>query len=319
VHHTRFPAPDTCEMTPKAKAFRAFRAAERLARYLDRTQSTHMHSNRLEEMDWRENYWDDSCTSELGVYAGNWNTLDAYERTQVRVDVPGGEWPKVLAERLERLGAAVVWCDQHSTCDDCGRLIRTDADHMGWRPDFYVGGGEITCIGCLQDQLLRPEDVREGCATILWASAWADFREEIGESVQGEITEQMPALPEAAYTLADQAIADFLTKNRTTRYVETTLEALLVRALRADIEDPRMPEGIPHADDYCTRFGECLAHSAMGAGVSWGDDHAEPRGMEWPSCFVTGVPDLEALAAEAEGREWCDVAERWVRVDGADD
>lgn len=330
----RFPAPKGYESTPRARAYRMFRAAERLAKYLDRKQGGHTHTNRLEEMDWHENYWDDSCSSELGIYTGNWNEIDDYDRKlQRRETVPGGNWPRTLGDRLERLGAEVVWSDQHSVCDDCGKLIRTDADGFGWRPSFHVSHGSITCVGCLLDNIRGEEDVIEGCASIIWASVWAHVAEESDTyNLSGcEITEHMPEIPEEAYTFARKVLADMLHLNRREvglqfnqethkcerTYTARTVSDLLEMALRADICSGN--EEIPHFDDYARRFGECMAFRAMGDGVGWEDDHAEVDGLEWSEALIGGQQhELEELAAESLGAVYSEHQSKWVSEEEAE-
>lgn len=321
----RFPEPASYESTPKARAYRALRAAERVATRLDHEQHTHTHGNTLNEIDWFENMWDDSLTTELGVYVGNWNRLDVYNHTtRQREDLPGGEWPALLAARLERLGAECVWSDEHSACGTCARLIRTECDSFSWTPDFYITHGEITCLGCLLDHIEGEGAVIEGCAAVLWATVWADIAEESGTyQLSGcDITAHMPAIPELAYELASKVMADMLLLNGR---AGVTVGDLLTRALRADIASGANSEGIPHFDVYATRFGECMAYAAMGAGVSWGDDHADV-GPVWSSMYVTGthrtdtghVPpghvalSLEELAAESLGAVYSDGEGKWV-------
>lgn len=327
----RFEAPKTCEFTPQAKAYRAMRAAERLAAYLDKQQNTHEHSNRIEFTDWYENYWDYSCHAELGVYAGDWNEIDAYNRQTQRCEtVPGGSWPRTLGDRLEKLGAEVVWSDQHSVCDDCGKLICTDA---GWTPDFHVSHGSITCLGCLLDNIRGEEDVIEGCASIIWASVWAHVAEESDTyNLSGcEITEHMPEIPEEAYTFARKVLADMLHLNRREvglqfnretqkcerTYTARTVSDLLEIALRADICSGE--EEIPHFDDYARHFGECMAFRAMGDGVGWEDDHAEVDGLGWSEALIGGQQhELEELAAESLGAVYSEHQSKWVSEEEAE-
>lgn len=268
------------EFDAKAKAYRALRAAERIARRLDREQGTCRHVSRLEELQWHENYWDDSSNSELGVYTCDWNALDEYVRGQGRVELPGGRWPELLSRRLEKLGADIQWSDEHSTCGDCGKLVRTEPDGFGWRPEFHVGHGEITCLGCMLDHTGGGDDVLEGCARILWVTAWADAAEESGVSLSGcDLNDEAPETPEEARDLARAVLADLLRQNR------RTLASILESALRADIHHER----IPHFDNYAARFGECMAYASMGAGVSWADDHDEPEWLKWSHIHVTGT------------------------------
>jgi len=112
------------------------------------------------------------------------------------------------------------------------------------------------------------ETILDGMATILWGSAWADHADECKcTNLSGcEITEIMPAIPKEAREHAERIASTYEKMN------ECSLEALYQRALDADAK-----EGIEACDENASleRFGECLAWEAMGAGVSWEDDHAE--------------------------------------------
>jgi hypothetical protein len=123
------------------------------------------------------------------------------------------------------------------------------------------------------------------CAKTLWAMAWADAMEEHGRSVRGDILACMPPLPALALVEAARIIARAETDNR------LNIHACLAQAA----ED----------DQNARRFGECLAYSYVGAGISWEDDHAplmlalssEPaRRFKWPHGETPG--DLAAYAHE---------------------
>ena len=107
-----------------------------------------------------------------------------------------------------------------------------------------------------------------GIATILWASAWADHVEEHDcYSLCGcEITDHMPAIPWAAWLAAGRLL------RRVEKAHGTTIEAILECAEEMDEN-----EGIRASSRRSgpERFGNCMAYEAMGAGVSWADDHAE--------------------------------------------
>lgn len=58
-------------------------------------------------------------------------------------------------EILERLGCEIEWSDEWTTCCDCGKAIRTNADCYDWRPAYVVNGCEIFCENCVAND---PED-----------------------------------------------------------------------------------------------------------------------------------------------------------------
>lgn len=126
------------------------------------------------------------------------------------------------------------------------------------------------------------EEILSGMATILWGSAWADHAEEARcTNLSGEeITNIMPDIPKEAHEHAARIAAEYEKLNG------VPVEALYERAVEADKREVgAMPyDGLPAREEpgtpewfeaYAERFGECLAYEAMGAGVSWEDDHAE--------------------------------------------
>jgi len=133
------------------------------------------------------------------------------------------------------------------------------------------------------------EEIIRGIATIFWASGWADHVEEHGcHDLSGcEITAEMPEIPQDAWDHARKLASGVEAESR------ATLPTLYQRAIDADAAEDI------EADSHRTgpeRFGECLAYAAMGAGVSWEDDHAEVPGLEVPFDGGTAVCDLMGYA-----------------------
>lgn len=68
-----------------------------------------------------------------GIVFANWNTF-----------------PRGLDDILERAGYAVEWSDEWSTCDDCGRAVRTSGNSYGWQASYQlVNDCEIVCNDCI--------------------------------------------------------------------------------------------------------------------------------------------------------------------------
>lgn len=55
------------------------------------------------------------------------------------------------ARILEKLGCETEWDDEWSTCDQCGRAVRTEPDSYSWKPSFIMTDGGIDCKACLLD------------------------------------------------------------------------------------------------------------------------------------------------------------------------
>lgn len=70
-----------------------------------------------------------------GIVLANWN-----------------RFPRGLDRVLERAGYTVEWSDEWSTCEDCGKLVRTSADSYGWHASYVlVDGCEIVCAQCMRE------------------------------------------------------------------------------------------------------------------------------------------------------------------------
>ena len=71
-----------------------------------------------------------------GVLAANWN-----------------KFPRGLDSLLERLGFAVEWSDEWTTCDSCNKALRTQPDSYCWEPAFReTSDGETLCRACYADE-----------------------------------------------------------------------------------------------------------------------------------------------------------------------
>jgi hypothetical protein len=55
------------------------------------------------------------------------------------------------------LGVNVEYYDEYTTCDDCGKVIRTEPNSYHWQPDYYMGDGFIICNVCFNEN----EDYQE--------------------------------------------------------------------------------------------------------------------------------------------------------------
>ena len=134
------------------KAWRLLNAAQNVAKAYDAKHGTWVVSSRVDEIDLHCDdtgaYADQSEGRDVVVASGNWNTIDKYDRaTNTRVDV--STLPKRLGDAFERLGIPCEWSDQTSTCDGCGKLIRTDPDSYSWTPQYVISDGGIECAECV--------------------------------------------------------------------------------------------------------------------------------------------------------------------------
>lgn len=155
-----------------------------------------------------------------------------------------------------------------------------------------------------------------GMAECFWASAWADHVEEKGcYNLSGcEITEHMPEIPEQAYRAAHRVLG------RIEETVELHVASLFAKAWAADGLDP---EHVDYHGELANRFGWCLAYAAMGAGVSWEDDHEgfpELSNADLFGCEDAGGVSLDLQDYAAEHCEHCEEdgddgeSDEWLRA-----
>lgn len=105
--------------------------------------------SRLENMDWAAEYAEPGYTTPAngaGIYFSNWNDVGPWDAKPEERDGTMGR----VANLLEKAGADIQWEDEWSTCSQCGAAVRTSPDSYGWKRSFVVGGGEITCVRCVE-------------------------------------------------------------------------------------------------------------------------------------------------------------------------
>lgn len=73
---------------------------------------------------------------QTGVLTANWNDHD------------GCRCMSRIAKLAESAGYECEWSDEWTACSDCGKLLRTQPDSYGWRPQYADGEGEILCREC---------------------------------------------------------------------------------------------------------------------------------------------------------------------------
>jgi len=109
-----------------------------------------------------EKVWDVLVKSDLWQTEYIHEGVDRYENHYILVE-DGKVYDKVVSLAVEVLGleedasdtdvereleTTLVYTDEYTTCDDCGKIVRTAPDSYGWQPDFYVGDGFIACGEC---------------------------------------------------------------------------------------------------------------------------------------------------------------------------
>jgi hypothetical protein len=99
----------------------------------------------LENMGWAPSYAEPGYQNdapEHGILFANWNVF-----------------PTSAQEQLESAGYAVEWDDEWTTCEDCGRALRTEPDGWDWNPFFDIDDEDshIICKSCAADRNHAPD------------------------------------------------------------------------------------------------------------------------------------------------------------------
>ena len=98
------------------------------------------------------------------IVFGNWNPACGFSvpKEQQRRD-PVAK----LARILEKCGCELEWEDEWTTCQECGKAVRTSPDSYGWTSYYRVlNECELICLDCLDwaDYLEGIEDnARQAC------------------------------------------------------------------------------------------------------------------------------------------------------------
>lgn len=105
---------------------------------------------RLEDVTFSGGYAEPGYTDpESGLIAfGNWNAIREWdEQGQKSRDVDST--PCVFAKALENMGVEIEWSDEWTTCCECGKAVRTQADSYSWQRAYWECEGCIACQSCV--------------------------------------------------------------------------------------------------------------------------------------------------------------------------
>lgn len=101
----------------------------------------------------------------------DWNGYEKFIQLAIAVLELDEDTKDYQIEQL--LETNLVFSDEYTTCDDCGRVVRTSPDSYHWQPSFYVGDGYVVCEKCfnsnenyqedyLQDKINDPKNAING-------------------------------------------------------------------------------------------------------------------------------------------------------------
>jgi hypothetical protein len=100
---------------------------------------------------------------ESGIVFGNWNAACGFN---VPKEVQKRDPVSKLARVLEHFGFELEWEDEWTTCYDCGKAVRTQANSYSWTGHYRIMNEcEVVCLDCLnwEDYLESIEDDPKTC------------------------------------------------------------------------------------------------------------------------------------------------------------
>jgi len=91
--------------------------------------------------------------NEIAVVTGNWN--NEVERIPAEMVDPNHEDTEpgdslTPGKALELLGCELEWSDEWTTCCDCQKLVRTQADSYGWKRAYWDHENGSVCLECVK-------------------------------------------------------------------------------------------------------------------------------------------------------------------------
>lgn len=113
------------------------------------------------------------------------------------------------------------------------------------------------------------EEFAEGAARAAFVSSWADYQEERGKTYPGKnLMDVAPSTPLSAYVWAGQLIGKM-----------EELNSRNIHAIGAAVAEA---DGLGWMAFDGADFGHYMAMQALGHGVSWSDDHSQPKWLKVP-------------------------------------
>ena len=132
-----------------ARVERILDIARRMADKKDKELGTYQVGNRIDDIQIYMESSDPGDSDGMHI-AANWNNVSDYRKPEgLRIL---SDLPSRLCNIFEKMGIAVEWNDEVSSCSDCGKMIRTSPDSYSWQPSFVVGDGEILCHECVENE-----------------------------------------------------------------------------------------------------------------------------------------------------------------------
>jgi len=113
-------------------------SAEQHNDYIHRAQSE------IENMGYAPGYAEPGYSDpKRGILFANWNYF-----------------PRDIGNLLEKAGFEIEWSDEWTTCEDCGKALRTSPNSYDWQPSYLHAKDscEFLCLDCAENEM---EDILE--------------------------------------------------------------------------------------------------------------------------------------------------------------
>lgn len=154
---------NTIDKRLAARVSRVMDLVRDIAAKEDKANGTYTVSNRIDAISLHfDGYGERGYTvGKSGIIAaGNWNSVTQYDKVTKRQETIS-TLPERLSDILTKLGVECEWSDEWRACDDCGVLLRVEADSHWWTPAYHDDGGasaEFVCLSCHGDDVGEEED-----------------------------------------------------------------------------------------------------------------------------------------------------------------
>ncbi len=105
--------------------------------------------NRLEEIDFSPEYAEPGYRLDRNhqcILFGNWNNWGNYKNGAWTLDDESKMMDRIVSI-LDKC-SDICWSDEWSTCSECSKAFRTQADSYGWQRSYWEGDGEHLCLEC---------------------------------------------------------------------------------------------------------------------------------------------------------------------------
>lgn len=100
---------------------------------------------------------------------GDWNDITRWNEAEHKHDTLS-TMPTRLFTALDRIGVECEWYDEHDSCSNCYKLIRTQPNSYMWQAPYCNESGEYLCSDCVTDYAELDQYVNDVTRVITWAN-----------------------------------------------------------------------------------------------------------------------------------------------------